>query len=416
VARLRILVVSFFAPAAGGRAGGTQETALLILALAKTCDVYVLYLRGEGEPEAGEELAAAGVRVEEVEGPPPRRSPLQRAVRSVGIAYGWCRGQPRAVSNLWNPAVGRRLSELWRSWRPDVVHFEHTLMGCYVDAVEPSVPCVLRVLQPIGPAARDEVASRHGVARLAASLDARCSERFERRVVARVDSVIAFTEEDRQALEALNTGTLIVRIGIAVATPERTADPARADDRTVAFVGNFMHRPNVDAAESLASRILPVVRSAVPQARLLLVGIDSERLGLDSDEVVALGPVPSVFEPLEEAALVALPLRTGGGMRVKLFEALALGKPVVATARAAAGFGVVDGEHIVLAETDEEFAEAIVALLGDRGRREELGSAARAWALEQAGAQAAADSTVELYARLTRRDLGAAKSVVSHDS
>jgi glycosyltransferase involved in cell wall biosynthesis len=292
------------------------------------------------------------------------------------------------------------------------VHFEHTLTGSYVEAVDPSVPRVLRVLEPAASAVREQIAAKRGVARIAASLDVWLWTRFERRVVASVDGVVALTERDRQILQGLGASTPIVRVGIAVAAPEKIADPTQADDRSIVFVGNFEHAPNIDAAETLAGRILPAVRSAVPEARLVLVGVGSERLGLDSDGVVALGPVPSVFGPLEKAAVVALPLRTGGGMRVKLFEALAVGKAVVATARAAEGFSLTDGEQLVLAETDEQFAEAIIALLRHRGRRDALGSAARAWSLEQAGRDAAADSTIQLYRKLAR-PWPAGKRVVS---
>ena len=116
--------------------------------------------------------------------------------------------------------------------------------------------------------------------------------------------------------------------------------------------------------------------------------------------MLATGRVESVAESLEQAAVVAVPLRTGGGMRVKVFEALALGKPVVASRLAAAGLEAVDGEHLVLAETDAEFARAIASLLRDRPRRLALGAGARAWASEQAGADDSAHELLDVYRRL----------------
>jgi glycosyltransferase involved in cell wall biosynthesis len=273
--------------------------------------------------------------------------------------------------------------------------------GQYFGALRRPVPRVLRALEPAGATARALAARQHGWRSVAATCDAVAWMRFERAVVARADTIVALTDGDREVFQSLGTSTPIARIGLTPRVPDRPANPDRADDRTIAFVANFAHEPNIHAARTLALHVLPSVRTEIDDARLLLVGDGSDRLALESDSVAATGRVESVGGQLEQAAVVCVPLRTGGGMRVKVFEALALGKPVVASPLSVAGLEVRDGEQVVLADTDEQFARAIVALLRDRERRVTLGTAARSWAIEQAGKNDAAKQLVALYTQLS---------------
>jgi glycosyltransferase involved in cell wall biosynthesis len=96
--------------------------------------------------------------------------------------------------------------------------------------------------------------------------------------------------------------------------------------------------------------------------------------------------VPDVAPYLDAAAVVVVPLRLGGGMRVKVLEALGAGKAVVCSPLAAEGLDVADGAELLLAESDEEFAAAIARLLGDAALRRALGASARNWARERASA------------------------------
>jgi glycosyltransferase involved in cell wall biosynthesis len=100
---------------------------------------------------------------------------------------------------------------------------------------------------------------------------------------------------------------------------------------------------------------------------------------------VVTGYVPDVTPYLDGAALVVVPLRLGGGNRAKVREALAAGKAVVASSLAIAGHNLVNGEHVVLAESDEQFCEAIIWLLADPERRASLAASARTWACANLG-------------------------------
>jgi polysaccharide biosynthesis protein PslH len=118
--------------------------------------------------------------------------------------------------------------------------------------------------------------------------------------------------------------------------------------------------------------------------------------------VAVTGRVPDAQAHVDRAAVGVAPLRLGGGVRVKVLEALAAGKPLVATPRALAGIDVTPGEHALVAETDAELAGAIAALLEDPGRARRLGEAARGWAAKQLRWEHALDEYERLYAELRR--------------
>jgi glycosyltransferase involved in cell wall biosynthesis len=147
------------------------------------------------------------------------------------------------------------------------------------------------------------------------------------------------------------------------------------------FAGNFIHPPNLDAALRLARRIFPPVKASHPGARLKIVGDGPPRAlrAMESPAIAVTGRVPDMTPLLEEAAVVVVPLRCGGGIRMKMIEALRAGKAVVATALAAEGLEIRPGSEFMLAETDGEFSDAISSLLNQPELRQMLGCRARQW-------------------------------------
>jgi glycosyltransferase involved in cell wall biosynthesis len=141
--------------------------------------------------------------------------------------------------------------------------------------------------------------------------------------------------------------------------------------------------PNADSAVTFCERILPRIRAEVPAVEVAIVG------NHPGDEVLALGRLPGVevtgFVPdvapwFRSAAVVVVPIRFGGGTRIKILEALRFRRAVVATPAGAAGLDPEPGQHLLVAETDEDFAAQVVALLRDPARRRALGTAGEEWA------------------------------------
>jgi glycosyltransferase involved in cell wall biosynthesis len=229
--------------------------------------------------------------------------------------------------------------------------------------------------------------------------------RYERSTRPRFDAIVVFAERDLAPVGASSGQASLVRIPLAVDLQAQPLDPYGSEPLTILFVGGFGHPPNVDAALWLGRTIFPRVLERVPAARLDLVGHEPipEVLELARGAVSVHGSVPDVTPYLDRAAVVVAPIRIGGSMRMKVLEALAAGKALVATPRAAEGVEATAGDHYVLAADEEEVVEALVELLSDREHRGALGTSARRWAEQNLGWAKGVESFEGLYDRLRDR-------------
>jgi polysaccharide biosynthesis protein PslH len=399
--RHRVLLLLPFPPDADGEHGAARISGQLLESLTTAHDIAAIYLRSREEPPIdralGERLALA-VEVER----PPHHGP-GRTRRAGRRALGLVTGRPLWATDWAVPAFGARLREVARDWRPDVVQAEMHVMGQYLQRLpDPAPPTVLVEYDPGAAAAADLAAWERGLRGSARRVDALAWRRFERGVLPAAGAVVAFTEEDRAVLSELAPDARVVRISPGIDLPTQPSDPVGAQPPRVLFLGSFVHPPNIDAATRLARKVMPAVRARVPEAGLEIVGDapPGEVRALVGDGIVVTGHVPDVRPYLDRAAVVAAPLRLGGGMRVKVLEALAAGKAVVATPRAIAGVGLVPGTHALVAETDAELSDALATLLEDPALRERLGAAARRFATEQLDWEHALARYGDLYAAL----------------
>jgi glycosyltransferase involved in cell wall biosynthesis len=146
----------------------------------------------------------------------------------------------------------------------------------------------------------------------------------------------------------------------------------------VTFVGAMDWEPNVDGVEYFASDIWPAIKAEVPEARFRIVGRNPGRRVQKwaSDSIEVTGRVPSVVEHLRQSAVAIVPLRIGGGTRLKIYEAMATAKAVVSTTVGAEGLDVHHGRDIILADDPRSFAQAVIMLLRDRELRRRYEQAA----------------------------------------
>jgi sugar transferase (PEP-CTERM/EpsH1 system associated) len=212
---------------------------------------------------------------------------------------------------------------------------------------------------------------------------------YERRACQTADRVVVVSETDARAIQRLVPGLELVVIPNGVDMEFYTADVPFLDTQErpgsldLVFTGKMDFRPNVDAVLWFAQEVLPLIRREAPQVRFWVVGKDPHpRLSsLSRDPAVVLtGRVDDVRPYIAGAAVYAIPLRIGGGTRLKVLEAMAMGKAIVSTALGCEGFDLVPGQDLVIANTPAEFATAVLTLLHDPERRERLGRAARRFA------------------------------------
>jgi len=212
---------------------------------------------------------------------------------------------------------------------------------------------------------------------------------YERRACRVADRVVAVSETDAEALRQLVPGLepTVVPNGVDMAyytapVPAlgEDAGPSQTD---VVFTGKMDFRPNVDAMLWFVGEVLPLIHRESPETRFWVVGKDPHpRLApLAEDAAVELtGWVEDIRPYIAGAGVYVIPLRIGGGTRLKVLEAMAMGKAIVSTALGCEGFDLVPGQELVIADTPAEFAAAVLSLIRDPERRERLGRAARRFA------------------------------------
>jgi glycosyltransferase involved in cell wall biosynthesis len=197
---------------------------------------------------------------------------------------------------------------------------------------------------------------------------------------------VALTSRREEAIVARHapaTPTTVVPNGVDV--EHFTPSAGEPELETVVFTGMLSYRPNLDAAQFLLEEVMPRVKRTYPNAVLRLVGhveqADRERLEGARCEVT--GWVPDVRVPMAAASVIAAPLRMGSGTRLKIVEALGMGKAVVSTSLGCEGLDVRDGEHLLLADSADAFANQVARLLADRTLARELGARGRELAVRE---------------------------------
>ena len=211
------------------------------------------------------------------------------------------------------------------------------------------------------------------------SLNARWMRHYEPRMSARFDRVITVSHDDRDALLRRSPGLRVDVIPNGVATRDLTPLPPHRGRPALVFVGTLAYRPCVDGAVWLVNEILPLLRRTQPELDVWIVGKQpsAEVLALAGPGVFVAGEVDDVRPYYARSSIAVVPLRAGGGSRLKILEAMALGRCVVSTTIGAEGLRVLPGTHVAIADDTASFATAIGALLANEPRRSAMEQAAR---------------------------------------
>ena len=213
-------------------------------------------------------------------------------------------------------------------------------------------------------------------------------QRFEVAACRRADRLLTVSPEDRDGLVALAPDIAAKTTVFPIGVDSEYWGGVRRDEnaRNLVSIGTMYWPPNVDSMVYFCAEILPLVRQAVPDAHLQIVGARPapDVTALAQPGVVTVtGTVPDVRPYGAGCGVFVVPLRSGSGMRVKILNALAMGLPVVSTYVGAEGIDVTDGVNILLADTPEGFAHAVVSVLQDAALAHRLGEAGRCLMQEQ---------------------------------
>ena len=201
---------------------------------------------------------------------------------------------------------------------------------------------------------------------------------YEAMVCRRTRLTVAVSPQDRELLGLGAPEAVIRDVPTGVDIGYFKPNGAREDPVRLVFTGSMDWHPNEDAIRHFIADILPAIRREIPQVSLTVVGRNPSsglRQEADAAGVHVTGTVEDVRPYIDAAAVYVVPLRIGGGTRLKIFEALSMGKAVVSTTIGVEGLPLAAGEHYLRADDPTAFASAVVALLRDPARRHALGQA-----------------------------------------
>jgi glycosyltransferase involved in cell wall biosynthesis len=310
--------------------------------------------------------------------------PMQRgAVRDAWyMARSLLTGQPFLMIRDDRSTMRRLVDQLARKEHFDVAHADQLNMTQYAARVSGAFKVFdahnalwllyQRLGQTMGP----------GLRKLLLGRDWRLLKEYEGRVCRQFDAVLAVSQEDKIALEEAAGQELDIHVTpIAIDTDEVTVIERQPDPSHILHIGTMYWPPNIDGVLWFAHEVYPLIRRQRPAVSFDIVGARPPReivaLSADHTGINVTGYVKDPIPYLERAGLMVVPLRAGGGMRVKILNALAQGLPVVSTALGVEGIAAVQGRDLLIANTAETFAEAVIQVLNDPAFAARLGAAGR---------------------------------------
>ncbi len=272
-------------------------------------------------------------------------------------------------------ALRRRIGDL--SVRADLIWAEHLYTAFALDYGGSKTIVDVNDLESIM-MRRQADTERVRYTRWALQREADRLERAERGAARRFAHISVCSENDRSFLGGDAHRVSVVPNGVDDAFLDLRAVPR--DPEKLLFVGTLNYPPNQDAIRFFCSEILPRVQAQQPNVSLSIVGANPTQsiLDLHDGRSVFVHPnVPEMAPFVQGAALSIVPLRVGGGTRLKILESLALGTPVVSTTVGAEGLDLQDGEHLLLADSPDAFANAVVRVVRDSALRDRLAESGR---------------------------------------
>jgi len=288
------------------------------------------------------------------------------------------------VGRHFDAAVCETVRREAAEWRPDLVYCDHLSMAEYGRRLD--VPIVYdahnveyAILQ------RFAGTRANPLTRAAAAVEWRRVRAYEAAVCRGSRLVFVVSDVDRRVLAELSgSAAPFVEVPIAVDAAGTAPVATLTTAPRLLFLGGLHWPPNADALASFVRDSWPRVRAARPDATLTSVGRDDSPVADECREAPGVrltGWVPDIDPFVQESRMLVVPMRAGSGMRVKILDAMARGLPVVSTSVGCEGIAVVPGEHLLLADTPEGFADAVLRLLADDALAASLARNARALVL-----------------------------------
>ncbi len=357
--------------------GGKIRSYNILKELARQHSVTFVSFHAEHAGDEHPGLRTIFDRVESV----PLKLPAQRGfAEMMQLARHLFASEPYAIRKYCRPEVSARVRQVLREESFDVIVCDFMVAGGVIpwEVATPKVLFTHNVEAQIWKRHYD--VATNPIWRALCRREWRTTHATERRYLDLADHVLAVSDIDRDVfVEWVDpTKVSVVQTGVDIEFFRPSTEPEQPN--SIVFTGSMDWMPNDDGILYFGEQILPLLKHQVPDISVCIVGRDPSarvrELAAREKCVQLTGWVEDIRPYLARSAVCMVPLRVGSGTRLKIYEAMAMGKAVVSTTIGAEGLPVQHGENIVLADEPQEFATAVAALLGEPARRAALGRAA----------------------------------------
>jgi len=354
--------------------GGAYRIASLLHYFAGNAEVDLILISDSGEPA---NLPPGLVQSQQVI--PLRahsKTTLSRYMRNARRAI---RGVPPLIERL--SGLEKHIEQAIAGKHYDLGIVEHFWCAPYIRIMQKACTKTVLDLHNVESVLHERCAAvSGGLVKLGHDRFAAASRRLEAELLPAFSLVLATSENDAGEIRKIAPRS---RVEVYPNSLPWVEMPQQMTEPILAFSGNFEYHPNIDAVEFLIRDIWPRVHASHPELKLRLIGRGDKAIrhllppGHANSGVETTGAVPDARAEIARACVVVAPLRAGSGTRVKILEAWASGRPVIATPLAAEGLKTQNGENIVLAADGPAFVAAIDLFFASPGDRQRIGAAGR---------------------------------------
>ena len=360
--------------------GQSRRTYNILKGLARRHDVSLLSLYDPDvkvDPGTIQHLESFCARVELFAGPAKRVS-FPMAMLLLASLFS---RDPYTIWRHYSPAYRKRVYELAHSGKYDLVHCDIISLAYAIRNVN-GIPCSITdhdvsylVAQRMAKNAANPLMKAF------VSWESIKLKRLEARILERATVGIAVSEVDRKMLQALCPEANLVVIENGVDTTEFAPSPEEPDDHSLVWIGGFNYYPNREGMQYFFEKVYPLIKREIPGVTITVVGngvtAQLRRWASEDSSIQLLGFVENPIPYAQKAAVFVAPILSGSGTRLKLLEAMALGKAIVTTTIGCEGIEGMNGKDFLIGDQPAQFAAKVVDLLRNRNLRDQLGRNAR---------------------------------------
>jgi glycosyltransferase involved in cell wall biosynthesis len=312
---------------------------------------------------------------------------------------------PLQAAVLWSQTLMKQIEKSIQTAPPDIIHVEHLRMARYGLRFVQGWPVIWDAVDYLSVLYEQAaITSSSRIQRWISRFEAPRLRRYERWLTGQFPFTIVISKKDCELFQKDNPYADRVQTALTGVPIELSMQRERSAN-TLIITGTLNYHPNVTSVLYFARDIFPLVQQRRSDVRLQLVGAYPvpSIAALKSASIEVTGFVPSITDYLQKATVALAPVVYGSGMQIKVLEAFLTATPLVATSVALRGLDVRDGEHVLVADTPDAFANAVLKLLDSPELRQKLGEAGRRYVEENHDLRKTTEDLVAIYQMLLQK-------------